>query len=174
MIIEYMLSSLWFIFPAYVANAAPVFVRCFKNSRPIDGNRLFFDKRLIFGKGKTRTGFVLGVLAGTLTGALQIGFNSTIPVVEIPMTLELAILLSVGAMLGDLVASFIKRRMGIKRGDPIFLLDQLDFVIGAILFAGTVVDVPFYMWAVLFIITPITHYISNLLSYALKLKDVWW
>ena len=174
MITEYLLSSLWFILPAYFANAAPVFVKLITKPHPLDGGRLFFDKKPILGKGKTIEGFLFAVIIGVLVGFIQFNSNYLVPTIEIKMTITLAFLLSFGAMFGDLFASFLKRRLGFKRGESVFLLDQLDFVIMALLFASVIVSPPLYMWAILMIITPLTNLVSNVLAYALKLKDVWW
>ncbi|MCK4550860.1 MAG: CDP-2,3-bis-(O-geranylgeranyl)-sn-glycerol synthase [Candidatus Aenigmarchaeota archaeon] len=174
MIIEFIVSSLWFILPAYFANAAPVFLKVLKHTHPIDSGKLFFDKRPILGNGKTWEGFLFAVFLGSVVGAIQTQFNSNIPNIEILMTLELAFLLSLGAMIGDTFASFFKRRIGKKRGESVFLLDQLDFVIAALVFASVIVAVPIYMWVVLFILTPLSNYLSNFIAYKLKLKDVWW
>ena len=43
-------------------------------------------------------------------------------------------LLGFGALLGDALGSFIKRRMGIGRGKPAPILDQIDFLIVATCF----------------------------------------
>ncbi len=174
MITEFIVSSLWFILPAYFANAAPVCLKALKHTHPIDSGRMFSDKRPILGKGKTWEGFLFAIFIGCIVGAFQTQFNSKIPHIEIFMTLELAFILSLGAMMGDTIASFFKRRLGKKRGESMFLLDQLDFVIAALVFASAVVVVPIYMWVILSIITPLSNYMSNFIAYKLKLKDVWW
>ena len=56
---------LYFIFPAYCANAAPVI---FGGGFPIDGGRVFRDGRPIFGLHKTVRGFLAGLAIGTLVG----------------------------------------------------------------------------------------------------------
>ena len=174
MITEYLISSLWFILPAYFANAAPVFVKMITKPHPLDGGRLFFDKKPILGKGKTIEGFLFAVIIGVIIGSIQLNLNHLVPFAEIKMTITLAFLLAFGAMFGDLFASFLKRRLGFKRGDSVFLLDQLDFVIMALLFASIIVSPPLYVWVILMIITPLANLLSNVLAYTLKLKDVWW
>ena len=162
MILEQIISSLWFILPAYFANAAPVFVKLITKTHPIDGGRLFFDKKPITGKGKTIEGFLFAIIIGVIIGLIQSKYNYLVPTAEIKMTITLSFLLAFGAIFGDFLASFLKRRLGFKRGESVFLLDQLDFVIIAILFATIIV------------ITPLANLVSNVLAYTLKLKDVWW
>lgn len=85
-----------------------------------------------------------------------------------------AILASLGALLGDLAGAFAKRRLGIKPGDPLPGLDQLDFVIGAIL----LVSIPFGLTLgtvlILILVTPPVHFLTNLGAYALRLKSNYW
>jgi len=42
---------------------------------------------------------------------------------------------SYGAAFGDLAGSFLKRRFNIKSGAPFWIVDQLDFAVGALIFA---------------------------------------
>ncbi|MEM2192310.1 MAG: CDP-archaeol synthase [Candidatus Hadarchaeales archaeon] len=64
--------AVWFILPAYVANATPVVLG---GGRPIDGGRKFIDGRPIFGPGKTIRGFIAGLIAGSLVGLVQAIFD---------------------------------------------------------------------------------------------------
>jgi len=50
------------------------------------------------------------------------------------VALKTALASSLGALTGDVVKSFFKRRMGVERGRPLPLADQLDFYAGATLF----------------------------------------
>ena len=102
--------------PAYFANAAPVL---FGGGAPIDLDRNFIDGRRIFGKNKTVRGAASGLITGTIVGLIQ-------------KRVLLGFLLSSGAVLGDLTASFIKRRLGLNPSTPLPIMDQLDFVTGAL------------------------------------------
>ena len=58
------IEAIIFIFPAFVANAAPVLLgRGSRFNAPIDGGRYWVDNRRILGDGKTIRGFSGGVLA---------------------------------------------------------------------------------------------------------------
>jgi phosphatidate cytidylyltransferase len=79
--------------------------------------------------GKTRAGAVGGLVAGTLTGAVA-GYVFGVPV---PVALMLVVggVIAVGAMVGDLCESMIKREIGIKDMGAIVpghggLLDRID------------------------------------------------
>ena len=85
-----------------------------------------------------------------------------------------AALFGLGAIFGDLVKSFLKRRLGIKPGAPWFPLDQLDFVIGAMLFLWLFVELPGQVVAIVLVVTPVLHFLVNVIGYVLGLKKVWW
>ena len=151
-------EAIWFFLPAYFANATPVVLG---GGTPIDLGRNFLDGRRILGDGKTFRGFFLALAAGTLIGTLQqrpfIGF-----------------IMSLGAMLGDIAVSFLKRRLGLKRGDPLPVGDQLDFVAGAIALTAPVVSIPLSYVIAIVVVTPPIHLGTNALAYLLKLKDRPW
>ena len=83
-------------------------------------------------------------------------------------------LLGFGAMLGDALGSFIKRRLGIGRGKPAPILDQLDFIIVAIILVAPFVEVNLIFIVIAIALTLIIHLISNSIAYLLGLKDVWY
>lgn len=90
------------------------------------------------------------------------------------------ILASYGAVIGDLVGSFLKRRFDIKSGAPFWIVDQLDFALIAILFitipsfiSPTVFLLPdIYIFIFLIIITPAVSIIANTVAYLVGLKSV--
>ena len=149
------LSSLLFILPAYVANSTPV-IAC----KLLGKYNLPIAKKTL-GEGKTWGGFVFGILAGTLIGFL-LG------------NLYLGILLSVGALLGDILGSFIKRQFKLKRGTPVPLLDQYDFLIIAIAFATAVQTPTLAQLIIILILTPLLHLSANFRAFTLKFKKEWW
>jgi CDP-2,3-bis-(O-geranylgeranyl)-sn-glycerol synthase len=110
--------------PAYFANGSPVLVG---GGRPIDGGRCWRDGRRIFGDGKTIRGFFGGVIIGTAIGFFQYIVEAWDGVIL------RAFLLSFGALLGDLIGSFIKRRLNIERGQPALGMDQLGFMVAGVI-----------------------------------------
>ncbi|NJF25203.1 CDP-2,3-bis-(O-geranylgeranyl)-sn-glycerol synthase [Thermococcus sp. Bubb.Bath] len=165
-----LLWALWYILPAYFANASPVLVG---GGRPIDGGRNWRDGKRILGDGKTWRGFIGGVSIGTLVGALQYfitpGFYGSLQ-----NTLLLAFLLSFGALIGDLVGSFIKRRLDLPRGYPAVGLDQLGFLISAMAFAYPVKTISSGQMLFLLIFTPLVHWSANYFAYKMGWKSVPW
>lgn len=161
-----------FIAPAYIANSAPVIVKI-RPKIPIDLKIKFFDKRRILGEGKTWSGLAIAILFGTLAG-LALSYVAPIYPTRGEHILS-AFLLSVGAMVGDIVGSFAKRRLRFASGKP-FIIDSLTFYLLAIAFVYPLKPAFFTLSAffLLFMITIILHPLSNLIAYKLKLKAVPW
>jgi len=163
--------ALYFIFPAYCANAIPVILG---GGRPIDSGRTFLDGKPIFGAHKTFRGFFAGLLIGTLIGALQSvisEFFST-PLFQYPLLLGFTI--SLGALLGDLLDSFIKRRLNLSPGAPFPIVDQLDFVVGALLFSLFISPPNLTTALLIIIVTPPIHLLTNFIAYLLGVKKTPW
>ncbi|MCS7385938.1 MAG: CDP-2,3-bis-(O-geranylgeranyl)-sn-glycerol synthase [archaeon GB-1867-005] len=157
--IEWVLQLIWRILPAYIANAAPVaFVR---KGHPIDFGKKMRDGNPIFGRGKTFEGFIVGVTAGTLIGLIQ-------------SRVAASFMLALGAMIGDLTGSFLKRRLGIRSSEPAPLLDQVSFLIGAIALSSILEAYSLEEVVVLILITIPLHLITNIFAYFMKLKKVPW
>lgn len=127
-LLNIIVGAFWFILPAYFANGSPVIIG---GGKPIDGGRMWRDGNRLFGDGKTYRGFIGGVLIGSIIGVIQFFFEN--PLEGNTSPIFRAFFLSLGALLGDLIGSFIKRRMNIDRGKPALGMDQLGFVFIGIL-----------------------------------------
>lgn len=160
-----------YLAPMYFANSSAMF---FGGKTPIDFGKKFLDGKPIFGKGKTFKGFVFGILAGTIIAyIISIAFPETTSLLS-PDYLLLGFFLSLGAIIGDMVASFFKRRNEIREGKEVLFLDQLDFVIGGMIF-GSVLYIPeFYEIIAVGVLTLIVHKFSNFIAFKMKLKKVPW
>jgi len=165
-----------FILPAYFANAAPVLFKTGRSKTPIDMKMRFYDSRRVLGEGKTWVGFFTGVATGTAVGYMTwaLGMLRIYPTME--QHLLVAFLLSLGTMTGDVIGSFLKRRLAMKKGRPLFLMDQLSFYVVAILFIlpwrPQALDIA--MFVVLGAVTALVHYYANVLAYKAGLKRVPW
>ena len=203
----FIVQALWLFLPAYMANMAPVFaMKLFPNwNARIDGGRNWKDGKPILGAGKTWRGLAAGALLGAATAALQslVRF-ADLGSLEVTTfyysrsggihgPLILGFMLGFGAIVGDAVKSFFKRRTGREGGAPWVPFDQLDFVIGAMLFGylGALIlqalpphPTNWFIerftgenWPVilvLLILTPGLHFIVNIIGYKLKMKKVPW
>jgi len=99
-----------------VANAAPVLASYFfshKASWPIDSDYRLTDGLEIFGADKTWRGLFASVFV-TIVVAWLIGSTAIVGLV-----------ISLCAMAGDLISSFIKRRVGMEPSSRATLLDQI-------------------------------------------------
>jgi hypothetical protein len=100
----------------WLINIAPPFTVLIFDSKwnsPVDGGYLLPDGKPLFGKNKTVRGVLAGIIAGGLIG-LALGF-------------PLWVGLGAGAlsMLGDLLSSFLKRRLSFSSGVAAPGLDQV-------------------------------------------------
>ena len=69
---------------------------------------------------------------------------------------------------------FLKRRIGIGRGEPAPILDQLDFIIVALILVSPVVKLNLITVVLAIILTLIIHLLTNTIAYLLGIKDVWY
>lgn len=169
------IEALYFFIPAYTANTTACILG---HGRPVDLGRTFFDGRRIFGNGVTIRGVAAGTACGMVSGYLMSLYS--IPFgLSFSMWMTVSFLISFGALAGDAAGSFTKRRLNFKRGAPAPLLDQLNFVIGGLLFAGLILPLgipPMTLphLLVLLLLTPFGHLAVNFTGYHLKMKDVPW
>ena len=78
-------------------------------------------------------------------------------------------------MVGDILGSFIKRRMDLKAGHGVPIMDQYGFYVVALIFAYSLGDLPsIYGLIFITILTGLLHPITNIIAHALKLKKVPW
>ena len=152
-----------FIFPAYCANAIPVIAG---GGRPIDFGKKWFDGRPIFGENKTLRGFFAGLIIGTVVGLAETIFFGC--------HILFGLLLSLGALFGDLTGAFVKRRLGLGPGELLPIIDQVDFIIGTILFSLPLQIVSWELVITTLIITPPIHLLTNFIAYKMGLKSNPW
>ncbi len=180
----FILQCLYFMLPAYLANMAPVFAHKLGIlkflARPVDGSRLWRGKPIL-GAHKTWRGFAVGIIVAIVVVWLQYFLYSAPAFQKISLPdysklnlWLLGFLLGFGALFGDAVKSFFKRRVNLKPGAPWIPFDQIDFVLGALIFAAPVY---FPSWpAIIFIllVTPVLHILTNQIGFLLKVKDTKW
>lgn len=133
----------YFFLPAIAANMAPVFADHYNIlpslNKPLDKNLNYNDRRIL-GDHKTIRGLVIGIIVGSLVGLLQ-------------GNIILGLGMGLGALWGDALKSFIKRRLDISPGTSWLPWDQTDFVIGASIVTFPISPQPIahYMLAILII-----------------------
>jgi CDP-2,3-bis-(O-geranylgeranyl)-sn-glycerol synthase len=156
-------EALKFIFPAYCANGAPVIGG---GGRPLDFGKIFFDGKRIFGTNKTFRGFFFGLSIGIGVGLIE--------TLLFGYPIWLGVLSPLGALLGDLTGAFLKRRLGIAPGGMLPIIDQIDFVLGALLFSLPLGMITWQLAVAILLITPPIHLFTNFVAFKLKLKKNPW
>ena len=185
--------GLWVMLPAYLPNS---FASVFGGGKPIDGGKTMKDGRRILGDGKTWRGLFAGIALGFIVGLIEIFllikgfhfFGIALPgfsAMGIPGVLDLSACIAVlslaaGALLGDMFFSFIKRRLGLQRGQSLPLADQYDFLIGAFVltaitsFGWLTATLDLATFIVIIIMTPILHLGTNIIGYLIGVKNEPW
>jgi CDP-2,3-bis-(O-geranylgeranyl)-sn-glycerol synthase len=162
-LVTIVVEALKLIFPAYCANGAPVLAG---GGLPLDFGKNFVDGRRVFGKNKTFRGFFFGLAIGILVGLMEF-FLLSYPLLFV-------VLSPLGALLGDLAGAFLKRRLNIPPGGLLPVVDQVDFVVGALVFTLPLQIISWEVAVAMLIITPPIHLLTNLAAYKLKLKSNPW
>ncbi|MGB6442957.1 MAG: CDP-2,3-bis-(O-geranylgeranyl)-sn-glycerol synthase [Thermoplasmata archaeon] len=180
---------LWLLLPAYVANAIATIPR--GRGPPMDFGRLWArDGRRVLGPSKTWSGFLFGGFVAMPVGLLEAWLILLAPpnleiVPYLGSTVLAAVpvlaILTFGAMTGDALGSFLKRRLGRESGARTLLLDQLPFVLVPIaiglaaypaLFLGVFESWEAVLW--LLVYTLGLHAAFNWVGYKAGLKKVPW
>jgi len=110
------LTILQFLILLALANGSPVIAKwVFGNycSRPLDGNIKFVDGRPLLGASKTIRGIFVSIVITSACAPL------------IGLTGRLGLLVATTAMAGDLLSSFLKRRLGLQPSSQAVGLDQI-------------------------------------------------
>ncbi len=168
--------------PALSANSLAV---VFGGGKPIDGGLRLGDNRVL-GDGKTWRGLIGGTIsAGSVGISLYLAafpFYNLYPNNLVGMFVPFSF--SFGAMFGDMSASFIKRRLGRKRGESSPFLDRYDFVVGSFLvgylvYPSWVVNTYFSgqgLWnlLIILILVPLLHKGVNVIGYKIGVKKEPW
>ena len=98
------------------ANATPVLAKRILGrtaSWPLDGGVLLADGQPLLGASKTIRGVLLSILVTPVLAAL------------IGLSWQVGLVVAISAMVGDLLSSFIKRRMGFRPSSMAIGLDQI-------------------------------------------------
>jgi CDP-2,3-bis-(O-geranylgeranyl)-sn-glycerol synthase len=162
-----LINIFWIFAPAAAANMAPVFAENIPILKtPVDFNATFNGVRIL-GDHKTWRGILFGLLAAAAIAALQnylIGSNRLHPIV-------FGTLIGGGALAGDLIKSFIKRRLGIPPGESFLIADQIDWVLGALIVSSFLYRWSFLSILIILVFWGILHILTNLVGYWLGIRE---
>ena len=188
---EFIIQAFWLILPAYIANASALILG---GGLPIDFGKKFNDGKRILGDGKTWRGLFIGTFIGMTAGfgfsvVSKIASNINFPIkindfTGFPLMIPILFSLCFGALIGDIIESFFKRRIGKKRGENWIPFDQIDFILGVLFFSFIMSSVLHFFklteenWfisnftinhiIILLIFTPFIHLFSNYVHHKYK------
>lgn len=175
----FLLKCLYLMLPAYFANMAPVMVKKIKLfDYSIDFNKTFCNKPIL-GKNKTFRGLIFGVIFAVIIAYLQfLAYNAyffkNISFFDYKNWLLFGLLMGLGALTGDLVKSFFKRRLGIKPGEKFVPFDQTDFVAGALAFVMPIFNLTFRIFAASLLLSLVLHIVVNHIAFYLRIRNEKW
>jgi len=176
-VVGFIANTIIYFLPALIANGAPVIFigKVIKNPKPLDRGRKFIDGRPVLGPNKTIEGFLIGCLFGLVVGIAYALITHNIFFMLYGFTMGL------GAMIGDSINSFIKRRINIRSGDPFVPMDQLSFIVISYVFIKLLeldrlcgIEVTLAHFSMIVVIVMILHPLTNMISYLIGLKDKPW
>ncbi|HEX7035594.1 MAG TPA: CDP-archaeol synthase [Pseudomonadales bacterium] len=144
-----------------VANGAPVVATRLLGSRwgwPLDGGLVIWDGRRLFGTSKTVRGIVVAIVGTTVAaGMMGLGW-------------QLGLVFGVASMLGDLVSSFTKRRLGIESSGQAIGLDQIPESLFPLLACGRTLGLDAAAIALLVTLFVIGQIVVSPVMYALGIR----
>ncbi len=145
-----------------VANTAPLLAKRALRDRlawPLDGGLRFFDGRPLFGASKTLRGIVLSLVATAAAGAL------------VGLDWRIGALVAAAAMAGDLLSSFVKRRLARPPSSRATGLDQIPESLLPLLACRAALPLSVADIAVLVAIFFVGEVVFSRLFYRLGLRD---
>ncbi len=184
--LKFIVSRIYFFLPAYIANMSPPLAAKFKIfeflNKPIDNDKKFKDLPIL-GSHKTWRGVLVEIINGTLTAYLQaylynFSFFKNISLFNYQEKniLFFGLLISSGAILGDLFSASIKRRLNLKPGSKFIPWDQINYVIGNafLLSFFPEFNLKLFSWLILAFLTFFIHIVFNRIGYYLGLHNAKW
>ena len=173
------LKVLWLFLPASFAHMSPIIAKKIfpKWTTAVDFGNSWHGQE-IFGSHKTYRGLISGVVIGLLVFTVQQNLYSLSPEIRRWSVFDyqtvsplFGALIGFGALAGDLLKSFFKRRFGISSGRPWIPFDQIDWILGALL-SLTLVFVPSLEFVLIsLLVLTVLDFAMNFIGYHLGLKS---
>ena len=175
----FLLKVVWFLLPAGFANMSPILAKKLwpRWDTPVDLNRTWRGREIL-GTHKTYRGLFVGSITGMAVFYLQQGFfREFIFIRDLSAFDYRAVSVFFGAwmglsgLLGDLIKSFIKRRLGISAGQSWIPFDQIDWIIG-VLFGVSILFIPDTAFIIASLIIGVAlHFLTKVVGYFLHLNE---
>jgi len=179
-----LITSFFFFLPAGFSNMTPLVAPRIPGLKDFD-TPVDFGKKIngirIFGDHKTIRGFLSGTLMAMVVAAFE--YNYLVNAASTALTDNLlynyttvnpwllGFLLGFGALAGDALKSFFKRRVGIAPGKKWIPFDQTDYIFGAMLLSSFYIKLPWTVYLLTLILFFFLHILVTYIGYLLKFKD---
>jgi len=144
-----------------IANGAPVFAHWVFKSRwafPLDFGICFFDVKPLLGSSKTIRG-IFFALVFSIIAAVILGFSW-----------KIGLIIGASAMLGDLLSSFSKRRLGLKPSSQAIGLDQIPESLFPLLAVAPVFGLEWQQILILVFVFIVFNLVFSRILYKLKIR----
>lgn len=185
---KFIFACLWYLLPAALGNHnaslgnriwLPAFMKnaLARLAVPVDLGRKW-NGREILGKNKTWRGILVGSVTGVIVAGVQALLFSSVQFFRDNTFIDYSrvnfavsgFLMGCGALTGDLVKSLVKRALNKPSGKPWFPWDQLDWIIGAMVFSSLVYMPSVRAAAVTAILYVGVHLCSDRVVYLMGIK----
>lgn len=159
--------------PVGLANMAPVIASRLPLIKywntPLDMGKHYKGNR-VFGDHKTWRGLISGVLAAMLAGFALHALSGVFESNSLALVLAATGSAGFGALAGDAVESFFKRRRSVDSGSKWFPFDQIDYIIGGLVFYYPFINLELNAVAAIFVIYFGLHLLVSYIGYLLGFK----
>jgi CDP-2,3-bis-(O-geranylgeranyl)-sn-glycerol synthase len=145
-----------------VANGTPIIAKKLLKDRlaaPLDAGMRFPDGYPVFGKSKTLRGVLIAVGCTALAAPL------------VGLSLAIGAALGAASMAGDLLSSFIKRRLGLPPHAQAFGLDQIPEAFLPVLLLRTQLGLSAWDMALVVVAFVAVEIVLSRLLYLLRIRD---
>ena len=169
------IELIYLYLPAYIANMTPLLLRDLmpRWRTPLDFGYSWRGVR-IFGNSKTWKGMILGVSSAVIVAYLQ---RLLLPPAQFDYSSAWywwGSSIGLGALVGDAVKSFFKRRMGIRPGMPWIPFDQMDYAVGALIFGSVFYFTGWLEAGLLVVISIVLHFLAATTGFYLGVRTERW
>ena len=173
------LQLIYLLLPAGFANiSASLSVKFFPHwNSPLDFHASFRGKRIL-GSHKTFRGLFFGIAGGIIGSAIQLMLLRYSIIQKITLIsysshsfILIGFLLGTGAVFGDSAKSFFKRQLSIAPGKSFMPFDQIDWVLGSLLFILPFYQISLSNLLILCVSYFIIHIIVRWIGYLLNLAE---
>ncbi|MBL1293567.1 MAG: CDP-archaeol synthase [Thiotrichales bacterium] len=143
------------------ANAAPILATKLLptvGACPIDNGVTFIDRKPLLGESKTVRGLFAALIITSVVA----------PIVGLPVAIGLTV--AVGAMIGDLMSSFIKRRLGVAASGKAPGLDQIPESLIPLLFIQSQMNFGIYDIVLLLILFVVLEMVLSRIFFRWRIR----